>query len=198
MRRICVYLATAVLLLPAVRASEGTGRNLTCCEAAAAEGRECTHRCCLTAHRAGLSCAKCNPAGEDLKPTRNARTFYIQLVRGSNKEIRSATATPAGLKLKQKLASVFKWKRYWELHRDSVTLAPGQKVRRSLSEHRQVELELSDPNTLCVRIYQNGQCRRSRTQPAEGVFCVTGGDEQGEQSWFIIVRGDHPDPPAKS
>jgi hypothetical protein len=39
----------------------------TCCEKAAAEGKECTHKCCATAHKDGKSCEKCNPNKEDLK-----------------------------------------------------------------------------------------------------------------------------------
>ena len=39
----------------------------TCCEKAAAEGKECKDKCCVTAHKRGKSCAKCNPNQEDLK-----------------------------------------------------------------------------------------------------------------------------------
>ena len=39
----------------------------TCCQKASAEGKECTHKCCAAAHKAGKSCEKCNPNKEDLK-----------------------------------------------------------------------------------------------------------------------------------
>ena len=39
----------------------------TCCEKAAAEGKECTHKCCAAAHKDGKSCEKCNPNKEDPK-----------------------------------------------------------------------------------------------------------------------------------
>jgi hypothetical protein len=39
----------------------------TCCEKAAAESKECTHKCCIAAHKDGKSCEKCNPNKEDLK-----------------------------------------------------------------------------------------------------------------------------------
>lgn len=42
-------------------------KDLTCCEKAKAEGKECTHKCCVAAHKDGKSCEKCNPNKEDLK-----------------------------------------------------------------------------------------------------------------------------------
>jgi hypothetical protein len=42
-------------------------KKLTCCEQAAAEGKECKHKCCVAAHKKGQSCEKCNPNKEDLK-----------------------------------------------------------------------------------------------------------------------------------
>ena len=58
--------AGALLAGPAFSA-EKPAKKPTCCEAAAAKDKECSHKCCLTAHRAGKSCEKCNPGKEDLK-----------------------------------------------------------------------------------------------------------------------------------
>jgi hypothetical protein len=33
----------------------------SCCEKAAAEGKDCTHPCCVEAKKAGKTCEKCNP-----------------------------------------------------------------------------------------------------------------------------------------
>ena len=41
--------------------------KLTCCQEAKAKGVECKHKCCITAHKDGKSCQKCNPNKEDLK-----------------------------------------------------------------------------------------------------------------------------------
>jgi hypothetical protein len=42
-------------------------KKFTCCEEAAAKGKECNHKCCVAAHKEGKSCEKCNPNKEDLK-----------------------------------------------------------------------------------------------------------------------------------
>src|ERR1019366_635533 len=101
-------------------------------------------------------------------------------------------ARPIGPKLSERLHSVFKWKRYWELNRDSVVVRPGQKVRTRLSPEREVEIELVGSRRMSARIYVNGKLTRSRTQPAEGAFYVAGGDKGEAQSWFIVVRRDRP------
>jgi hypothetical protein len=48
-------------------AAEKPAKKLTCCEQAAAGGKECSHKCCVTAHKEGKSCEKCNPNQEDLR-----------------------------------------------------------------------------------------------------------------------------------
>jgi hypothetical protein len=53
--------AVALLATPAM------AREKTCCEKAAAAGKDCTHKCCVAAHKDHKSCEKCNPNKEDLK-----------------------------------------------------------------------------------------------------------------------------------
>ncbi len=55
------------LWLNAVTAADKPPKRLTCCEQAAADGKECRHKCCVAAHKDGKSCEKCNPNKEDLK-----------------------------------------------------------------------------------------------------------------------------------
>ena len=47
-------------------AAEKPAKKLTCCEQAAADSKECKHKCCIAAHKDGNSCEKCNPNKEDL------------------------------------------------------------------------------------------------------------------------------------
>jgi hypothetical protein len=52
----------AIILLTA-----GSAFGETCCQKAAALGKECKDKCCIAAHKEGKSCVKCNPNKEDLK-----------------------------------------------------------------------------------------------------------------------------------
>ena len=71
--KIAALLASTVLLMGSTTNSTADAKadkpqpKLTCCQQAAAEGKECKHRCCVAAHREGKSCEKCNPNKEDLK-----------------------------------------------------------------------------------------------------------------------------------
>ena len=58
---IATVCATAILAGPVLAAEQ------TCCEKAIAAGKECTHKCCVAAHKEGRSCEKCNPNKEDAK-----------------------------------------------------------------------------------------------------------------------------------
>jgi hypothetical protein len=120
-------------------------------------------------------------------------TFYLQTIHGNDDDAPpTPDAKPIGPKLNEKLRSVWKWKHYWELKRDSAVVKPGQRVRKRMSAEREVEIELTDLRTMTARIYFNGRLTRSRNQPAEGAFCIAGGDEGKDQSWFIVVRRDRP------
>jgi hypothetical protein len=121
--------------------------------------------------------------------------FYLQLVLASDgSSSRPHDAKPVGPKLSEKLSSVFKWKNYWELRRDSMVVRQGEKVRKSMSPEHAVELELLDPEKVGIRIFLNGELARTRTQPVKNAFCVTGGRHIKDQSlsWFVVVRTDEP------
>ncbi len=62
----------SLLAGPALAADRAVKRQ-TCCEKAAAEGKECRNKCCVAAHKEGKSCEKCNPNKEDLKFLKNAK-----------------------------------------------------------------------------------------------------------------------------
>lgn len=60
-----LFLCLASTGLSAEKESKASPKG-TCCEMAFAEGKECSHRCCVAAHKADKSCQKCNPGKEDL------------------------------------------------------------------------------------------------------------------------------------
>jgi hypothetical protein len=126
-----------------------------------------------------------------------AFTFYVQLVRGSdNQAPPSPEAQLIGDKLGQRLHGVFKWKNYWEIKREAVTIKPGEKVRKQMSAQEEVEIEIpaTGPRTMTVSIYSNGKLTRKRTQSIETEFYIAGGDKDATQPWFIVVRRDNPQP----
>ena len=61
------------LLAGSVTAADKAPKKQTCCEKAAADGKECRNKCCVSAHKDGKSCEKCNPNKEDLKLLKNKK-----------------------------------------------------------------------------------------------------------------------------
>ena len=58
----------ALLAGPVMAANDKPAeKQQTCCEKAKAAGKECTHKCCVAAHKDGKSCEKCNPNKEDVQ-----------------------------------------------------------------------------------------------------------------------------------
>jgi len=122
-------------------------------------------------------------------------TFYLQLVRGNDQNHPPTDyAKPIGPILNRKLKAVFKWKNYWELNRNCIAIKEGERIRKRLSKEHEVEIELPEPDTLTIRVFLNGRLSRTRTQPVHDAFCVTGGNEGSDQSWFIVVGPDEPLP----
>ena len=62
-----IKIISSVTCALAILASPAFAGEKTCCQKASAEGKECTHKCCVAAHKDGKSCEKCNPNKEDLK-----------------------------------------------------------------------------------------------------------------------------------
>jgi len=61
-----VTLVGALFLSFTVTQAVEAAKKLTCCQESKAKGKECTHKCCIAAHKKGESCTRCNPHNEDL------------------------------------------------------------------------------------------------------------------------------------
>ena len=121
-----------------------------------------------------------------------AVTFYVQLIRGTDdSKPPSADAKPAGAQVTRRL-QMFKWKNYWEISRKTVAVNPGGKTRQPLAPQREVEIAVGATNDMTISIYADGKLARKRKQPVTTPFYISGGDKEGNQSWFIVVRRDKP------
>ena len=62
------------MLAGSVLAADQKAATRTCCEGAAAKGKECRHKCCVAAHKEDKSCKVCNPQEQDLKVMKNKKS----------------------------------------------------------------------------------------------------------------------------
>lgn len=68
-----VVCACSMVAGSAVAADQKAAPKQTCCEEAAAKGKECRHKCCVAAHKDGKSCKVCNSQEQDLKVMKNSK-----------------------------------------------------------------------------------------------------------------------------
>src|SRR6266699_3553479 len=80
--------------------------------------------------------------------------FSVQLVRGSDSDKPDDPAWKrVEAELDKYLRAVFRWKYYWEVKRDSVSLLPDKVARLHLTGEREVELKLFDPPNTQIRLF---------------------------------------------
>jgi hypothetical protein len=123
---------------------------------------------------------------------KSGATFYLQLIRGTDGDQPPvAEARLAGPELSRHL-QMFKWKNYWEISRRTVLLGERSVTRQRMTAEREVQIARTTAGEMTVCIYTNGKLTRRRTQPLDTPFYIAGGDKEGAQSWFIVVRRDKP------
>ena|SRR5438552_8375746 len=128
-------------------------------------------------------------AGIDVQPA----TFYIQLIRGTDQERRQeVTWKPVGPKLSQKLSPVFRWKKYWEVNCQPISVELGRVSRSRLSDVRQVEIEPLSPSEMEIRLFLKGKLVQTYRQTVGTRMTIMGGDRVKDESWFVVVRRDKP------
>jgi len=119
--------------------------------------------------------------------------YYVQLIHG-NDEDRPPTAGAqlVGPKLSKSLHSVFRWKNYWEVRRQEVSMVPGLRTSVVLSKERRVEIDLSQAKKRKVTALSQGNPVCTSTQPTGKLMTIIGADQDTNTAWFIVVRRDKP------
>ena len=119
--------------------------------------------------------------------------YYVQLIRGTDQERgQEAAWKPIGPKLTSRLSPVFRWKHYWEVHRQAIPVQQKKVRRYHLSDVREVEIELLSPAEIEIRLYLKGKLMEKSRQLTQTHMGIIGGDRIGDESWFVVVRRDKP------
>jgi len=119
--------------------------------------------------------------------------LYVQLIRGTDQDRRQeASWKPVGPKLSQRLSPVFRWKRYYEVNCQPISVELGKISRSRLSDVRQVEIEPINSSEMEIRLYRDGKLTQTSRQLTHTRMAIMGGDRTQNESWFVVVRRDKP------
>jgi hypothetical protein len=121
-----------------------------------------------------------------------AITFYAQLIRATDKENQEAGWKPLGPNLSKQLCPKFRWKNYWEVNRQPLTVQSGSKTRVRLSPEREIEMELRGAGESEIRLYTAGKLVQKSKQSLESRMSIMGGNRENDESWFVVIRRDQP------
>lgn len=121
------------------------------------------------------------------------RTYWVQLVRGTtDKQPPSSDCKPIGPKISKTFLPVFKWSHYWEMNRQEVKVAVGDKKMVRLNPQRSIEIDLTDNTKRKVTAFEGDKPVFKVVDPIGNAMSIIGGDRDTNSSWFIVVRRDKP------
>jgi hypothetical protein len=95
--------------------------------------------------------------------------------------------------LKKKLGSIFKWKNYFEVNQQKITLGPKESKKLKLSNKCEIELRFLDDNTLEIKLFGEGKLTKTVRQSVKslvlGDIAVLAGDDKDKynDAWFVIL-----------
>ena len=119
--------------------------------------------------------------------------LYTQVIRGTDKDKPpQAGWKPVGPRLSRQLCPKFRWKHYWEVSRQAVSVRPGETARIRVSPDREIEIELRPSGESEIRLYSAGKLARKSRQSVESPMTIMGGGWEESECWFIVVRRDKP------
>jgi len=123
-------------------------------------------------------------------------TYYVQLIRGTDQAHRQEAAwKPIGPKLANRLSPVFRWRNYWEVSCQPVSVEKGKVSRCHLSDVRGVEIALINPSEIEIKLYLKGVLMEKSRQLVRTHMAIMGGDRTKDESWFVVVRREKPQYP---
>jgi hypothetical protein len=122
----------------------------------------------------------------------NGITYFVQLIVATNGEKPSDAKAKVGPKLQKDLSPVYQWANYWELSRKKVETQIGKRSRVRLNEGRVLEIEHVSEEHLVLRLFRDGQLIRKMKGLVPKCRVVMGGDQTGEDAWFVVIRRDEP------
>jgi hypothetical protein len=126
-------------------------------------------------------------------------SLRTQLLWGTDQEKpQESTYKEIDAKLKKKLSRVFKWKNYFEINDQKVSLGAKDTKRLKLSAKCEIEIRFVDEQTLEIKLYGEGKLTKTIRQSVkalnQGELAVLAGDDKDkyDDAWFVVLSANAP------
>jgi hypothetical protein len=115
--------------------------------------------------------------------------LQAQLVWGTNKEKPDdPKLKEVDLSVAEKLRKVFKWKNYFEVKRQNLTVAPGTPKKIKMSDECEIEVQNLGNASIEVKLYGKGKLAVRKTQKiSPNELLVLAGDDKDDTAWFLVL-----------
>lgn len=115
--------------------------------------------------------------------------MQAQLVWGTNEEKPDKpNLKKVDLRLGEKLGSVFKWKHYFEMNRNSFAIQANGSQTVKLSDGCSLEVKHLGESNFEVKLMGKGKPVVTKRQSiAKGETAVLAGDDKNDTAWFVVV-----------
>jgi len=116
------------------------------------------------------------------------------LVWGTNDEKSpDASHKPVDTVYAKKLAKYFKWKNYFEVNRQTVTIPSRQSKRLTMSKQCVIEITELEGEPIEVKLYGEGKLLNKFTKAlTKGEIVAIAGDDKNESAWFVMIKEIEP------
>lgn len=91
-------------------------------------------------------------------------------------------------RLRSKLQNVFKWRNYFECHRETIAIPASSHKRATMSDQCEVEVENLGASFVEVRLYgQHKLLVKKRQALTPGEYLLFAGDDGKSNAWFVAL-----------
>jgi hypothetical protein len=126
-------------------------------------------------------------------PESSSVKLWVQLVHAAKTpSVQPAHWKPIGPELNKRLTDVFRWRDYYEVARQEISVEPGKITKTLLAKDREVVVTYKSPTELIVRLYRQGELVRKAERGLNQKMTIMGGDANDQEAWFVVVRRDKP------
>ncbi len=115
--------------------------------------------------------------------------FQVQLIWGTDGEKpNNKPLKPVDPKFQEKLKGVFKWKNYFEVNHQPLTIPKDGQQRLKLSDKCEIEVEDLGNSRVEIRLFGEGRPVVKKAQAvALGETVVLAGDSKNDTAWFVVL-----------